>query len=61
MPKPMPRTTAPTKAPTQVVTNASSSSAAAATRPEAITNTLRRPSRSDQMPPTTAVSTVHSP
>ncbi len=42
-------------APAQVVTNAISSRADAAIRPEPITKILRRPRRSDQRPPRTAV------
>ena len=57
----MPSTTAPTYAAGIVWTNANIISAAAAISPDQMTNGLRRPTRSDHQPPTSAVTTVTRP
>src|SRR5690349_1246040 len=56
-PNPAPSTAAATSAPGQVGQTASSTAATAFTTPDQITNTLRRPVRSERRPATTVVAT----
>ena len=54
----MPKSTAAASADGQVSQNASSSAAAAISRPDTVTSILRRPLRSEMIPPMIEVSTT---